>query len=159
MEGLVVLLSRTIHTAEWDDNLQGNRWRTLHSPECPREVESPPGGLEMNRTILLEAGICWILWRGKRKRERKQKELARWPKVESEPSLQSLPPLTFIKSTKTQQIPEVIRWHMDTSQGEDADRPGSGASEAWNTKWRRSRNHRFIAQATDLKSWSTLTDL
>ena len=49
--------------------------------------------------------------------------------------------------------------NLETNKGEDTDKPGSGASEVWNTKWRHSRNHRAISQATELSYLPTAADL
>lgn len=97
------------------------------------------------------------------KEEKKQKELARWPKVVRHPmnwTISSIPAFSNLQQVnKNSENLKVLRWYMETNKGEDTDKPGSGASEVWNTKWRSSRNHRVTSQATELRFLPTSTDL
>lgn len=144
MEGLVALLPAASHIAERDNNHQSTRDKKT----------SPPKDLEINRTVLYEVGIYLKLWRGKI--EKKQKELARWPKIVCHPmnwTISSIPAFSNL-----QQVDKNSE-NLETHKGEDTDKPGSGASEVWNTKWRSSRNHRVISQATELSFLPTSVDL
>ena len=149
MEGLVALLPAASHIAESNDNHQGTRDKKM-SQRSGNEQNCSTWGRNLLDTL-------------KRKDEKKQKELARWPKVVCHPvnwTISSIPAFSNLQQVdKNSENLEVLRWYIETNKGEDTDQPGSGASEVWTTKWRSSRNHRVISQTTELRFLPTSIDL